>query len=164
MSSRKYTQKEVEETLLTLYKNRGNIVKTSDETGIPITDIGRFKKSAIEALDILRIKRAKDFISLGHELVVDILKSDYLKTTLEEASLKDLTDFIVKIVATLETYQESLGIAGIDVGEIKGEITDGINKRPAEEVTSLKLIEAPKKKPKAVESVGADPSEYLDGE
>lgn len=155
MPVKKYSQEEVESVLHKLAANNNDIARTSDETGIEIDAIYAFKKRALQKLDIIRVKQGKEVIDAGHKFILTLLKSNDLKGKVKDSSLKEVTDFIVKILDKIKEYQEILGFVAVDAEEAMERIPPpgGLTRKAEED--ELRLI--PKDgEEKEVRSIGVN--------
>jgi len=144
MSSPKmqYSKKVIEDTLALLYLNKGDLVKTSEQSGISISEIQRMKKEAFRINDIVRVKQSKEFLEIGHSFLIKLIKSREFKEQVKAAPLKEVTDFVIKLIDKLKEYQESLGIMGLkleDVNNDSDEDSVGKSRKP-EELGKFSLV------------------------
>jgi len=119
-----HSQKEIDKALAVLAANKNDIVKTADQLGISIDILYKFKKQALLELDLKQVKQSKDIIGAGHKLILSLLQSKEFKQKFynAETPLKEVTDFITKILKMLKEYQEILGFSAIDIKEAIDEI------------------------------------------
>jgi hypothetical protein len=134
------SQKKIDAVLACLYANKGDMVKTSEETGVAVTQIGRIKRNALRAGDLLRIKQSKEFLEVTHKFLIHHIKSDQFKEQVRNAPLKEVTELITKLIDKLKEYQESLGIAGVKFSEVKDEEIVGKSRKPEEISPHFSLV------------------------
>lgn len=163
MTKMQYSKKKIEETLIQLYANKGDLVKTSEETGVHISDIHKMKREALRINDIIRVKQSKEFLEVTHRFLIQHIKSKEFKEQVRSATLKEVTELIIKLIDKLKEYQDSLGIAGLKLDESDDEKDrdefDGKTRKPEELGRNFSLIGSLEEEEKSNEVTGITPPE-----
>jgi hypothetical protein len=131
----------VEEILHTLIKNGGAIVKTAEETGVDPATVASIKRKSLAAFETQQLQKGREFVNLGHKFIIKLIKSSAFQEKIDTADLKDVTDFISKMVDKLSSYQKLLGIQALDASDLDDEIEGSTKHRKSEEIADLQLIE-----------------------